>query len=825
MSEPLFTNVCIPDPPPKVTFEFIDVCDIPPPPPPIYDCSLPPVPPFDKPPPCPEIEPGIVTVTVDNRRSVCAPAAIPPGGRLKIRKDPEDCTFVFDLDIDVPVITPPCPDIRGGVVNVRTRTGNCEPGGENKITVKKGDPCDDVCDFEIDLDIVVDIPPPPCPKINGGSVSVRSGYGECGTVPGGTVIVTPKVTTDICGVEACEFDIDIDIEVPIPTPPCPKITSRYRTGKSPSLTTSVTGGDACDGDDCTIDIEIEFPEPPEPPCVPVFTPGSITVRQSDNPSSNNQFLIERVQNPNNPEECTYRPFGYIQIPKIPQMPEIPAWVKNTPKAPCIPTYTGGAITGNKVKGKITVSATTPPPEEPEEPEEPREECLGSCWVVNQEPFNINTADAYGPAQDTLWGTCYPMSVLRDGRGAAVSDAVFCKQMGGGNEYYSGNDCKDCPPAPPQPTPTPTQPKPCSELQISAELEIEIPEPEPLPEPCVSKYYGSTIEVQYVEPTDSVEAPSNPFGGSIMVKPLNDPTTSANREREYAVGSCHLNFQQVYGVDIFPAGCNPWVGPGKTPASCEGIGGGFFASGDCSSPPEGCGDYEISGVISISQLCPKFEAGKITKKSSGGSTSTSGSEDGSSDIGTIKIESSGDATKNCKFSVSAEIDMDALGAGGDCVPEGGEISVTVAEKGESGGGKIIISEGEQSGTKGSCKQGQGGECYPDYTRDECEGSGGEWFPGDGCSKKSCGYTISADIKLPSELAEIEFEPAEGVTLDAVECDEPASISVNIVKGEDGKYKIEVSGDYPDCSACCPVDSEVTLGPRREAMRRLDIGMGI
>lgn len=104
---------------------------------------------------------------------------------------------------------------------------------------------------------------------------------------------------------------------------------------------------------------------------------------------------------------------------------------------------------------------------------------------------------------------------------------------------------------------------------------------------------------------------------------------------------------------------------------------------------------------------------------------------------------------------------------------------------------------------------------------CRDGGGEWFPAEGCSKPSCGYTIAADITLPA--LEIEFAPVANVELEPIECDQPATISANVVKGQDGKYKIELSGSYPDCSACCPVETDVEIGPRRAQMRSLDYAL--
>lgn len=597
MSEPLFTNDCIPNPPPKVDFKFIDFCDIPPPPPPIYECPAPPCPPHDTPPDCPEITPGTTTVTVTTTRGDCTPSK-PTGGSLTVKKKSEDCVFEIDLDLDIDVPVPPCPNIRGGRVNVTSGYAGCIPGEGGTVTVTpKPPPCADPnapCEFDIDIDIVVPIPKPPCPTIRGGAITVTSGYGECGQPNGGKISVVPTQNSSCAG-DDCDFQIDIEIDVPLPTPPCPRLNTSYRTvrnGERPSLSGRVDPNPLCDdGSNCDIFIEVVFPEPP---CVPVFTPGSITVRQSDNPSSNNQFLIERVQNPNKPEECTYRPFGYIQIPKIPQMPEIPSWVKNTPKAPCIPTITGGEITGNKVKGRITVAAPPPPPEEPEEPEEPRAECLGSCRILNQEPFNINTADAYGPVQDTLWDTCYPMGTF-----AVVTDERSCVQFGG--TYFSGNDCTDCPPAPPSPAPTPTQSKPCSELQISAELELELPEA-----PCTPRFTKGKVNVSYQK-----EA-----GGEITVK----DSTSCNScyYAENSVGAILAmqvsNGTQgwVPGISVAPAVCVPAddLGSADNSTMCEQRGGTCFPSGDCSTS---CKDLEISAYVYVPPNCPEFEDGTITKK--------------------------------------------------------------------------------------------------------------------------------------------------------------------------------------------------------------------
>jgi hypothetical protein len=68
MSELLFTTPCA-EPVPKVTFEFVDECDIPGTPPPIYDCGGPTCPPTDIPPFCPDITGGKVKVTLKSKKA------------------------------------------------------------------------------------------------------------------------------------------------------------------------------------------------------------------------------------------------------------------------------------------------------------------------------------------------------------------------------------------------------------------------------------------------------------------------------------------------------------------------------------------------------------------------------------------------------------------------------------------------------------------------------------------------------------------------------------------------------------------------------------
>lgn len=165
MTHPLFDpDKCAVPEVPSVDFQFVSDCSIAPPPPPIFDCPVPPVPQepcF----PCPEF--NDINVTLNTGYENC-PAVTPAGGTMAVTKvDTEPCRFAIDLDLNIPLPVPPCPNITAGNVAVVVDYADVIVG-ENAFTVTKetvpgncnnNEP--DNCKFTIDLDLKIPIPRPP----------------------------------------------------------------------------------------------------------------------------------------------------------------------------------------------------------------------------------------------------------------------------------------------------------------------------------------------------------------------------------------------------------------------------------------------------------------------------------------------------------------------------------------------------------------------------------------------------------------------------------------------------------------------------------------
>jgi hypothetical protein len=142
---------------------------------------------------------------------------------------PDQCEFTVDLEILVPVPPPVCPTIHVDRLTVVSGYSTCVDGDSSFVITPVETPptCDSpgTCDYAVDLDIVVPIPVPTCPIISAGAVSVYTGYVDCEDIQthASQLTITPSTSTDECGNPACDFEIDIDIVVPLPKPDCPQI--------------------------------------------------------------------------------------------------------------------------------------------------------------------------------------------------------------------------------------------------------------------------------------------------------------------------------------------------------------------------------------------------------------------------------------------------------------------------------------------------------------------------------------------------------------------------------------------------------------------------
>ena len=199
-------------------------------------------------PPCPEIK--VSTFKVTSGYADCVQGT----NRFEIitqHTPPENCTddageckFGVELEIFVPIPRPPCPKIEIKKFNVVVGYPVCDPpiippegcGGPNRFVISKRAapaPCDDptqqdVCEFDVELEINIPAPKIPCPVINIKKFEVKSDYEKCliaaGVTGGSNFSITPRIIPCTCDeLERCEFDIELEIVVPLPEPPCPEI--------------------------------------------------------------------------------------------------------------------------------------------------------------------------------------------------------------------------------------------------------------------------------------------------------------------------------------------------------------------------------------------------------------------------------------------------------------------------------------------------------------------------------------------------------------------------------------------------------------------------
>jgi hypothetical protein len=187
MADNLFKDSNCPiDSVPKADFNFLPLgCEITPAPKPIYGCALPIVPrdpPTDVGRFCPDFRFATLSGTPTTRLNVGY------GGTQE--------------DEDAGCVGP--------------------PSLKFEIVRKDIDPCT----YEVDFELNVPIPKPPCPEINVTSFDVAVGYdgAPCINDKVNIFAVTPKITKGDCKTaDQCEFDLDLSIVVPIPAPACPML--------------------------------------------------------------------------------------------------------------------------------------------------------------------------------------------------------------------------------------------------------------------------------------------------------------------------------------------------------------------------------------------------------------------------------------------------------------------------------------------------------------------------------------------------------------------------------------------------------------------------
>ena len=219
---------------------------------------------------------------------------------------PDQCEFDVDLEIYIPIPKPSCPEITVrdfsvvGLYNkINPATGQtiCPVQSRFNITpvITPGD-CNtaDTCDFIVDLEIAVPIPPPPCPNISVQTFTVRAGYDDPqnGCLIGQNVFRITKEETpgDCLTPDRCDFLVDLELFIPIPKPPCVNIVNRSREdfvrvlydeqtcvndGPRFEITSQHIPGDCTTPDRCEWSVFLDLPiYIPKPPCVNVINRSS-----------------------------------------------------------------------------------------------------------------------------------------------------------------------------------------------------------------------------------------------------------------------------------------------------------------------------------------------------------------------------------------------------------------------------------------------------------------------------------------------------------------------------------------------------------------------
>lgn len=328
-------------PVPKLDFKFVEDCVIPSPPPPIFDCPPPLPPPPEVPPPCPEISGTITVNTHSAGRSdaSCSNSSQSATGGITVTKTPS-CEFLIDVNLDIPIPQPPCPILKTNPPVVTVGYEDCVSSSSNSFTVTATPTCDPEapCEFEFNLELVIPIPRPPCPVINIKTFKVETGYEECLTTEN-KFTVSSSSSEPNCPDDPgqCSFDIELELAIPIPKPPCPVInitTFTVESGYEECLTkqnrfevTTAHKPPVCPDDpgECEFNIELELSIPvPKPPC-PTIKAGPVTVTTSYEGCNNqqNKISVTKVEQPpacpNDPPTCEFEISLdlFVPIPKPP----------------------------------------------------------------------------------------------------------------------------------------------------------------------------------------------------------------------------------------------------------------------------------------------------------------------------------------------------------------------------------------------------------------------------------------------------------------------------------------------------------------------------
>jgi hypothetical protein len=321
MSQPLFnTDKCDIPSIPSLAFDFVSDCSVPQAPPPIIDCTKPPIPP-EPPPVCPEFS---AKVNVDANFTACS-ARSDSAAIIFTKIDDDPCRFFVDLDLklNLPLPQVPCPEFSVGSVEMLVEFADCLPpaaAGAAMVITKEtfpgscngsNGPVADTCKFTVDFAVAIPIPRPPCPEISVGQFSVNTDWADCITGPS-ALTITKTAPAKKCwnngslsSQDPCEFIIDLDLQIPIPRIPCPTFmatgTIAYAALPGPEIL--VMGevvpppqkpcGNKEPQEPCEIDLAIDILIPP-PPCPEITAALELTGIATDQDPEGTLIVIPNI---------------------------------------------------------------------------------------------------------------------------------------------------------------------------------------------------------------------------------------------------------------------------------------------------------------------------------------------------------------------------------------------------------------------------------------------------------------------------------------------------------------------------------------------------
>jgi hypothetical protein len=727
------------------------------------------------------------------------------GGTFNVRKT-ENCEFDIGLDLTIPVIVPPCPIINGGRVNVNATYGGCDttPDSRVRVTPRTTDPCGDgACEFDIELDINVNIPTPPCPKINGGGIKVTSGYGQCGGTNDGTIKVTPRTVLDKCGNAECEFDITADINVVVPFPGCVQFSRNVSTGPTPSFDIRQVASPSCgdDGEPCSYVVDVVFPEVPPAVCTNV-TGGNISIAFSQSNQAYGNINVRPVK-PTTPDAtCEFEVTGQLVIPSPP-----PIYPPNNPggsNKPCIPKYSGGdiKITGNcGGSGKIKVGMSQAQKNQTDpycvycKALVPIDNTAGSCLVTRN----------YGTPGLLVRKDCYTFGLHPN-----INNCEDCR-LEGGNSYEcfpQSNNCNGAQTGVVGPGAGGTG------LAITADDASAVVIP--------VEWECQEYACENFSDQDDPEAACAALSGTLRTGPCSGGGVSQSSCQDLEI-TAEINLSGDCGGTNNPAdpnnpddpnnnGCGPLPEGGEVTVNGKSAGKLVvkkYTTPATPAPSPGAAppvDPNTTGWCKLPNGdCTLQEKGDCEAADGFNGTWYPEENGGCSDSPSSSTTSS---SAPC-YTITAELNIPGVdmegsssssgggggGGGSGCVPKGGRIQ---ADGKDVGSIKIDEEDTPDTGDVGSCRI--RGDCLSGYARGTCEEEGGQWFSSGDCSESAPCYKITADLSLNDLLKDLEFEEGEK-NYNKGDCDTEPSVSVEIKRGDNGKYKINTTLSFPDLKKCC------------------------